>query len=291
MTKRNAELLLFAVIAVRSTAYLFSKVALESMGPYTLMSIRFILAFFILCVIFLKSLRTVSRKTLLRGSFLGVLFFLTMACELVGLTYIDSSTMGFLENMAIVFVPLLDALLLRKAPRPIAIITSVIAVIGVAFLTLKEGHLNLSIGELISLGAAFFYAITIIATDRLAKKDDAAVLGVIQIGVIGVLGTAAAFLLENPALPASGPVWANMMFLVIVCTVFGFTLQPVAQKYTSAETAGLFCAFNPLIAGILGITILHEHFGLNTLIGGILILSGIVISKLRTETGHESHAV
>ncbi len=71
--------------------------------------------------------------------------------------------------------------------------------------------------------------------------------------------------------------WGPILYLALVCSCFGFTLQPVAQRYVSAERAGLFCALNPLTAAVLGGLVLHEDFGLSSVLGGVLILIGIVI--------------
>ncbi|MBR5429067.1 MAG: DMT family transporter, partial [Firmicutes bacterium] len=155
-----------------------------------------------------------------------------------------------------------------------------LALTGIAFLTLHDGRLAIGLGEGICLLAAVFYAATIVATDRLAKRDDALVLGVLQVGFIGVFGTVSAFIFEQSALPATGAEWGAVLFLAVVCTVLGFTLQPVAQKYTSTEKAGLFCALNPLIAAVLGCVFLQEAFTRSSLIGAALILGSIVISAL-----------
>ena len=106
------------------------------------------------------------------------------------------------------------------------------------------------------------------------------VLGILQVGFIGLLGLAAAFLLEMPRLPQSGGEWGMILMLALVCSCFGFTLQPVAQRYVSAERAGTFCALNPLTAASLGTVFLHERLGLWGLAGAALILTGILIQSL-----------
>ena len=280
MAKKYAEILLLVVIALRSTALLFSKIALADMGPLTLLGLRFLLAFAVLFVIFFKKIVCINRATLLRGLLLGSLFYATMAFELIGLDHTSSSTTAFLENTAIMFVPLFDAALRRGWPRPSSFISGLMALAGVAFLTLHNGRLSLGVGEGYCMLAALFYAATIVATDRLAKKDDAMVLGVLQVGVIGVLGAASAFIFEQPALPDGASTWAAVAFLAVVCTVFGFTLQPVAQKYTTPEKAGLYCAVNPLIAAVLGYTFLQEEFTRNSILGAALIIGSIVVSAL-----------
>ena len=78
MCKKAAEWLLAGVIFARSTSLLFAKVGLESMSPLNLLAVRFCLAFAVLCVIFWKKLRHVTKTDLLHGMILGGAFFAVM---------------------------------------------------------------------------------------------------------------------------------------------------------------------------------------------------------------------
>ena len=71
-------------------------------------------------------------------------------------------------------------------------------------------------------------------------------------------------------------------YLYFFTTLFWLSaaFHPVAQKYTSAEKAGLFTALNPLIAAILGVIFLNETFTHIQSVGAICILLGITIVQL-----------
>lgn len=280
MTAKQAEFLLAAVIIARSTSYLFSKICLQTMGAFTLLSIRSLLAFAVLAVLFRKRLCGISKSALRHGMLLGGTFFAVMAAELYGLRTTPTSTTSFLENTAIVLVPLLEAALHRKAPRPLALLSDGITLLGIGFLTLGAGGgVALKAGELFCLLAAALYAVAIILTDRLSRREDPLTLGILQIGFMGLFSLCAAFLLETPSLPASSAAWGSILYLALICSGFGFTLQPLAQRHTSSEKAGIFCALNPLTATVLGITVLREPFTLSAGVGAVLILSGILIAR------------
>ena len=57
MSRRQAELLLAAVILTRSTGYLFSKAGIESLGVFNLLAARFLLAFALLAIIFFRKFK------------------------------------------------------------------------------------------------------------------------------------------------------------------------------------------------------------------------------------------
>lgn len=214
---RSYELLLIAVIAARATSFIFSKMILESLAPFNLLAVRFIIAFVLLALIFNKAVRSLAARDLLAGTVIGTAFFITMACEMIALTQAASSLVSLLENCAIIFVPLLEILLYKKLPGKLTVIST-----GMAML-----------------------------------------------------------LTETPQLPQSGSQWLMLAMLIIVCTGFGFTLQPMAQSHVSAARAGLFCAVSPAIAALLGVTVLGEPFGTLDVLGLVLILASIIMPYIK----------
>lgn len=105
------------------------------------------------------------------------------------------------------------------------------------------------------LGAAAFYAATMIAAACFAKNGDTLLMGIMQIGWIGAFGVICGFAFETPVLPSSPLEWSYLAFLVVVCTGFGFTLQPVVQRHLPTERASMMCALNPLVACVLGVLV------------------------------------
>lgn len=282
LNQKTGELLLASVIVARATSFLFSKLLLQSMGTMNLMAVRFLIAFAFLALLFRKQLMQIKLHTLLRGMALGGAFFAVMAAELSSLQSTASSTVCFLENTAIVFVPIFEGVLHRRFPKIPTILSLAVTMVGVALLTLNGNRLSFSMqpGELLAMLAAMLYAVAIILTDRLSRQENALVLGILQVGFIGLFALIAACLLESPRLPANPTEWGLILALAFICSGFGFTLQPVAQSHTTAERASMFCALSPVAAAVLGWIFLKESFGIHGLIGILLILSGILVSTL-----------
>ena len=277
MTRTQAELLLAAVIIARSTSYVLTKVGLQDMGKFTLLAVRFLLAFAFLAALFRRRLLQIDRRTLLSGLAMGSIYFCVMTAELTALKTVETSTVSFVTNTAVVIVPLFQAALSRRWP--------VRRVLGVALLTLRGG-LTLTPGVGYCILEAFLYSAAILVTDRLTHAGaDPLLSGVVQVGFLGALALIASFLFETPHLPGSGTEWLVVLALALVCSGFGFTLQPVAQSGTTADHAALFCALNPFVAAALGAVCFHEHFGIVGQLGGALILAGIVVSCWPQKTG------
>lgn len=277
MTERAAKVLLASVILARSSSYVLQKIGLTDIDVFNLMGIRFLMAFFIMLIIFNKKLLHADRASIFAGLVVGAVYFVVMSFEVFSLKTCESSTTAFLENTAIVMVPLFEAILLKKMPLPKTVIGFLLAMTGVALMTLQESSFYFSIGHILAIGAAITYAAAIIITDRVSKKADALVIGIVQLGTMGSLSAISSFIFETPHLPSEPMAWLAIILLALVCSCFGFTLQPVAQKYTSAETTGLYCAFGPLGAGILGWMCLGEALSIYALIGAVLILLSIIL--------------
>jgi drug/metabolite transporter (DMT)-like permease len=290
MSKKAAEWLLAGVIFARSTSLLFAKVGLESMSPLNLLAVRFCLAFAVLCVIFWKKLRHVTKTDLLHGMILGGAFFAVMTCEVFGLTMTTASTVSFLTNTAIVIVPLFEAVLHRTAPDRRALLCAAVTLAGVGFLTLKNGLSGFGLGEGLCLMEACLYAIAIILTAKFSHEGDAILLGMFQIGFLGLFAAIGSLLVETPHLPQNGTEWGVILALALVCSCFGFTFQPVAQRYTTADRAAQMCAINPLSTAVLSAIFLKERLGVQGVIGAALILLGIVMHNYHKSGVKDSDA-
>ena len=292
---RTGCLLMASLSIARGSSFLFSKSLLGSMEPLNLLGMRFMLAFLILFVLFSRKVFAdikLNPHVIHASLLLGGVYFLCMAAELVGLQYTTASTCSFLENSAIVIVPILEAILLRRFPKPIILASTIITFIGIGRIVLcgsangtsVGGSIlfggNLGLGEILCMIAALTYAAAIIITDRISKKYDPLTLGILYVGFMGLLGLVSSFLFETPHLPQSGFEWSMLMALAILCTAFGFTIQPVAQKPLSSESAGIICAINPLTTAVLGWLLMGDALGSSGIAGAVLIIMGIILPNI-----------
>lgn len=277
--RRHAEGLLAAVIFARSTSFLLVKHCLTAFSTFNLLAVRFTIAAILLVIIFNRHLKAMTLRTLGRGTLLGVVFFAVMGGETIALSKTSSSTTALVESSAIMLVPFLTWAFFRDRPTKANIFAAGVALTGVIFTIGQTGHLVFSSGIVWCLGTAVVYALSVIVTDTLSKRDDAVTLGVIQVAVMAVCSVAATFLFETPTLSAPGSVWGNVLYLAVVCSVFGFAIQPYAQSGTTSDRASLFLAITPATATVLGVVFLHETLTLLGAVGVALILSSFFLAN------------
>ena len=281
MSQKKAELLLAAVIIARSTSSVFNKLMITRMEVFNIMALRYLTAFIILLIPFGRMLKGVRLRTVGVSALLSGLFFLVMVFELNGIKHTDASIICFLENSAVVFVPLLTAAIDRKRPEAAVLAGSFTALAGIFIMSLRGGAAGFGIGEILGLTAAMAYTFFIIGTARFISREEAIRAGVLQNGFLGIFALAASLITGTTRLPEGPFEITSIIILAVVCSAFSLTMQPVAQSRMSAERAGIFCALSPLSTGILGMLFLGEEPGILRFAGAFLILAGILLPKLR----------
>ena len=284
---RFAYILMACVAVARGTSFIFSKTLMGNYGALNVLGVRFIIAFIVLAIVFHKRLMRlvngdggVDTRTIAGGFLLGVLYTAIMIAEMQGLKRVDTGTCSFIENSAVVIVPFYEALIFRIRPTVRIFICALITIAGVGFLTISSG-MTLNAGLIFCVMAALMYAGAIMLTGYLAGRFDPITIGVIQIGTMGVLSMIGSLIFEEPGLPTDPRDLAMFLMLALVCSCFGFTFQPVAQRYISADTAAVFTTINPLSTCIIGIIFAGEPFGAMRIAGALLILLGIFLSVRR----------
>lgn len=276
MNERKGEFLVGLALALRASSLLFGKIAMRTMGPFLTIGLRFTIAFVLIAILFRKNLTKVDAKTLLHCAEIGVFFFLAMVFELYGLQTTPSSVTAFLEGAVVIFVPAFTCIIQRKLPDRLTVLSAVIAMAGVGFLTLKGDHPGFTTGELLVLGGTVWYSLSVLVTDKAAKNDDLMTVAIYQLLFIAIFAYIGAFIFEEIRLPVSGQEWGAVLALAVICSGVGFTIQPFGQKYTTPERAGILAVFNPLTAAMLGVIFLDETMTGSMVIGAILILISIL---------------
>lgn len=289
MTQREGEILVALALALRGSSLLFAKIALQTMGPFLLMGIRFLIAFFSIAFVFRKELKKVTAKDIVSCTLIGFFFFLSMAFELQGLKTTNASVTSFLEGGVVIVVPIITSITYRRLPDKITIISALIALCGIGFLTLKGGHIGFTVGELFVLGGTVWYSVTVPLTDKAAKTGNPLIIAIFQLLFISIFSFIGAFIWEDLRLPHNQTEWISVLCLAFICSGLGFTLQPIGQKYTTADRAGLLAVFNPLSASTLSIIFLNEKLTLSIVIGAILIITAILAPAISNIFSHSQN--
>ncbi len=289
-SQTKADFMLGIVAMTWGSSYLLMKIGLGGISPYTIIALRFGIAFIAVALLFAKRLKNTTKKIIMHSALLGLMLFGLFAFLLHGMQSTTASNAGFLTSTTVVFVPIFNALIIKKMPARPVIAGCLVTLTGIALLSL-QGSLVLHSGDALCLIGAVSYAFYIILTDVYSKKEEGLLLGIWQLGFAALYGFIMSLIFETPSLPQSMAQWGAILGLALICSGFGFVVQPVAQKYTTPEHTGLLFALEPVFSAVLAYIFIGEKLSTQGYTGAVLVMLGVVIASVLSkdkDTDNES---
>lgn len=283
MNRRKAEWLILLITIFWGSSYLFMKMGLQELSPYDVIFLRFGIAFAVSAPLLIRHRAHFNRTVLLDAVVLGLLLTALFVFLLNGLRETSSANAGFLTSLTVVFVPVIMAVKTRALPGRNVVFGLFLSLCGIGLLTLQGGFGTGGSGDALCIIGAFFYALQICYTNYAVKRSDPVLIGVLQLGVASLCGLVLAVKVETLSLPTTPTGMVAVLMLGLLCSAFGFVMQPVAQRFTSPTRTGLIFSLEPVFAAILGMVFLHEVFTLRAAVGAVLAFAGVVVSSMRQE--------
>lgn len=291
MKKMYANLMLVSVTIIWGGGFIATAGALDSISPFYVMMIRFVGASILPIIISFPKLKQLSNMERKHGIIAGVFLFLAFAFQTFGLQYSTPSKNAFLTATNVVFVPYLLWIFLKRRPSKKEIIASILCLCGIALLTLKKEAMMLTIGDLLSLICALFFALHIIALERYSAHIDAIAMTAMQMFTAGVLSTICALCFETPPANWNASAIGNIAYLIFVSTLLAYLIQTYAQKFTTANTASLILSMEALFASIFSFLILHEVMSGQMIVGAVLIFASILYIEYKPKKTIEKQQI
>ncbi len=280
MKKYIADGMLLVTAIVWGSGFVITAIALEYLTAYQVMAGRFLLASIILTVLFGYKLKKASKSVIWKGILLGSILYIAFALQTVGLQYTTPSKNAFLTAVNVIIVPLIAFAVYKRRIDGYEIIGSIIAIVGIGFLSL-QGSLTMNIGDALSLACAVAFAFDIFCTNLFVQKEDAIALTIIQfitasfIGVLVVVGQG-----DIPT-TFEKEAFYSIIYLAIFSTTLAYLFQNIANQYTSATKAAIILSTESFFGMVLSVIFLHEVLTSRMVVGAILILLAILIAEVK----------
>ncbi len=277
--KSKAEIALLSTTLIWGNTFVAMKIVLQDTSPMMNVALRFGVASLIFFLIFRKTLFPLARKLVLKGFLLGLFLFLGFIAQNIGLMYTTASKSAFITGLMVLFVPVLQIFIERKAPRLGNILGIVLVVAGLWFLTAPAGS-EFNTGDALTILCAICFAVYIIYLDIVSKEMTAAQLTFLQIAATAIYGSVILLLTETPTFVMSTSSFVALVFLTLCATVLTTYVQTRYQKDTTPTRAVIIFSIEPVIAAISAYFILGERIGALGVFGGGLIIAGVLLSEL-----------
>jgi drug/metabolite transporter (DMT)-like permease len=216
-----------------------------------------------------------------RFAFYGLIAALHFWFYIASLDYTTIAHSLALVYTAPIFVALFSWIYLGEGLAPRKWIGIVIAIIGVAILAGFEPEFDqrMLVGDLLALGSALCFAIYSVAGR--SQRDRFSLFA-----YAGSVYSVAALYLLPPALlnfTPSGYTWpaiASVVALGVLPLGIGHTLYNAALRRVSATSVNLIATQEVTGGVVLGILLLNEIPSINSIVGALITLAGIVLVLL-----------
>ena len=280
--KPREWLLLIILSVLWGGSFFFIKIALVDLLPLTIVLGRVSLAAIVLIAfVYLRGQNLPNSPRLWRSFFvMGALNTLIPFSLIVwGETQISSSLASVLNATTPVFTILLAHLLTREEPltfnRTIGIIFSFCGVVVLVGSDVSQGTQLQGLGQLAVMGATFCYGCASIYGRRF-REIPAAVTAAGTLCGATVMMLPLTFVLEKPwTLNPSAATWGALFALGVFNTAIAYLIYFHLLAVAGATNTSLVTFLIPISALFLGVFILHEQLHWNTLVGTILIFTGL----------------
>ncbi len=280
MTKKTqAEIALLCTTVIWGGTFIAVKMSILEISALTLIAVRFSVGSLFYGVFFARQIFPLSKTQIRNGAVLGLLLFGGFVAQNVGLQYTSASTSAFITGMMVVFVPMLQIIVEKKAPMLGSVIGVFIAVAGLWLLTSPETS-GFGIGELLTLLCAVIFAGYIIHLDIVSHHMNALQLTFLQIFSCAVYGWIGVFFTGGFTLAWSANSIGALAYLTFLATILTTYVQTRYQKDTTPTRAVLIFTIEPIITAVAASWILGEYLGTAGIIGGAVILVGVLLSEL-----------
>ena len=179
-----------------------------------------------------------------------------------------------------VLTTLLEPLFFKTRLNPKHILLGCIVLVGIYFLAPDlDLENNYTKGIFFGLLSAVFYAIRNIILKKKIYSYDGSMLMFYQLITCSFFLIPGLFIFEIS--PTQNDLKA-LLILALVTTAIGHTLFVKSFKNFSISSASIMSSVQPIYGILLGVLFLSEIPSFNTIIGGILILSTVIIESIQS---------
>lgn len=289
-------------MALWGATWVSGRVVAQSLTPFSAAFLRFLFASIFLYVLLCRASAQEGGRMgdqgsgpwprLPRALVPGVAFlaltgvFLYNALFFSGLARIQAGRAAMIVACVPSAVALYSGLVLRAPTGMVKSLGIALSLFGVSVILSGGNPLTLfthgaDLGDLLILGCVVTWAAYSVAGGRVMRQSTplAAVTWSCILGCAMLLPPALATGMAGQAVSASWVIWANLLFLGVGATGLAFTWYYDGILALGAPRASVFINLVPVFATFLGSMILGEGVGMPLVLGGLMVLSGVVLAN------------
>lgn len=233
---------------------------------------------------FFPSDKALKKQYLTAGAVCGTMLAVSVNFQQFGISAYPQGAAaearsGFITALYVVFVPIISLFLGKKA-NPVIWVSVLIAVAGFYLLCFSGGVSGIYTADILVFICAVCFACQIISIDKYVGITGGVKLSVMQFTVVGVISTVLALIFERPSLSNILAVAPQIIYVGIMSSGVGYTLQTVGQKYAEPAVASLTMSLESVFAALGGWLISGNRLSLREFIGCTVVFAAIITAQL-----------
>lgn len=307
MNKRKffSNCALITAALVWGFAFVFQEQAAKYVGSFTVNALRSLVAVVALIPLIIftskKSGRPVLEKTkadrkllIKAGVMCGTLLCISSNLQQFGISLYPgdaavSARSGFITALYVVLVPICGLLFKRKVGFTVWISVAV-ATLGLYLLCGTNGLSGIYLGDLVVLCCALSFSFQILCVDHFISRVDGVKLSAVQFLTCGILSLILMFIFETPTMENILHSAKYILYLGVMSSGVGYTLQIIGQKYSDNPTvASILMSLESVFAAIGGWIILKKALSTVEIIGCAVMFAAIVLAQLPVKNRKTEH--
>lgn len=292
-------LALIIVHLIWGANFVVAKITLQEFPPMSLAFLRFSLASLFLAPFFWAQ----TKKVKIKRTDLPKLIAIGILIITLNITFFFEGikrTSAVDASVLTMIIPILSILLgwwfLKEKVYLVNLLGIGLSLIGtLIILGLPQMFTNnlstkMLIGNALIILASISWVVGAIISKKILTKYSSLMVTAIAflVGVITFAAPAASEYIQNPAWPSQITALGilGLTYMTLLSSISAYFLFEWGLSRTNVTTADLFQYIEPLIAILLGITILGERLTTSFLIGGVLVAVGAFLGTLAKEAHH-----
>lgn len=272
--KSLAVVSLTAVAAMWGVAFVVMKPAIAEQPFFDFLAIRFTIATAIMILVRPKVLTAFDRKTLIRGSILGVILGLAYVTQTIGLETTTAAITGFLTGLYVVITPILGWLVFRRRIGVKVAVAAIMAMVGLGFIAING--FSIEVGQIWGILCAVLFAAHIVGLGRWSAGLNAYALTVVQLAAVTVICWIGA-LPDGYQPPPNAGVWGAVIFTAVFATAIGFFVQTWAQARLEPSRVAIILTLEVVFTAVIAVAVGQEVLSLKTIIGGAIMIAAMLL--------------
>lgn len=276
-----AEATFVILVIIWGITFVVSRNALQVIGPFGYNTLRMGIGAVTLAMLTGSRWRQLDRRYIAPTVITGLILFASYAAQAYGQQFTTASKAGFLTGSSIIYVPLFAAVFLHQRPSPITLMGVLLAFIGMITISVEGSISDLSFGRGDGWVAAsgIGWAAYIIALAYYAPQVRAMLLATLHVGFAAMLSGIGWIFMEPMIIPwQAAALWMGVLTTGFLILGVGTTIQTWVTRKVPATRVALIAATEPLFAAAAG-WFVGETITMQLFIGGVLILSGVLLSE------------